>query len=156
MKQTKFEFAKEKLTHGGNENKGKRKGVRPISVKRPMHLVLKCSRRVFAYRLLVVDTLIPMANKFGVRLYSFAVAHDHLHVVARMPSRAAYKKFIRAFTGVLARRLGAKLFAAMLFSRIASWGRDYLNLLFYMQKNWDETQGNRAYEPRGRIRKKAA
>ncbi|MGZ3649527.1 MAG: hypothetical protein ACXWSC_00220 [Bdellovibrionota bacterium] len=56
------------------------------------------------------------------------MSHEHLHFVARLPSRALYVKFIRALSGLLARKLGAKLWALPPFSRVATWGRDFLEL----------------------------
>jgi len=89
-----------------------------------------------------------LADKFHIRVYSFAVAHDHLHFVARIPSRAHYVKFIRALCGLLARKLGAKLWALPPFSRVATWGRDFKALLNYLAKNREEAAGRRPYEPR--------
>jgi hypothetical protein len=56
-------------------------------------------------------------------------------------------------TGLLAKTLGEKLFASMAFTRIASWGRDYRQLLRYMQENWDEACGRVPYKARGKKRK---
>lgn len=88
------------------------------------------------------------ARKFHIRVYSAAVAHDHLHFVARIPSRAHYVKFIRALCGLLARKLGAKLWSELPFSRVATWGRDFKQLLDYLAKNREEAAGERPYEPR--------
>ena len=156
MRQTKFKFAKEKLTHGGAKPTGKRKGARPLCNKRPLHLVMKCSRQIFQDRDVIIDTLVPTAHKFKIPIYSFAIGNDHIHFLTKIPSREAYVKFIRALTGKLAKLLGKKLFASMLFTRIASWGRDFHHLKCYLQQNWDEATGHRAYTPRGRKRKRPA
>jgi REP element-mobilizing transposase RayT len=156
MRQTHFKFADQpapKLTHGGSTPTNKRKGARPLDEKKPLHLVMKCKRQIFEDRHVIIDTLVFYANKFGLPIYSFAIGHDHIHFITKVPSRGAYVKFIRAVTGMLAIILGAKLFASMAFTRIATWGRDYFNLLRYMQQNWDEACGRAPYKPRGRKRK---
>jgi REP element-mobilizing transposase RayT len=159
MRQIPFKFAvapKEILIHGGSNPAKKRKGARPLCAKRPMHLVLKCNKQIFEDRHVIIDTLISYSQDFHVPIYSFAIGHDHVHFITKIPSREAYVKFIRAVTGVLAKTLGAKLFASMAFTRIASWGRDYRQLLRYMQQNWDEACGRVPYKPRGKKRKRPA
>ena len=159
MRQTHFKFAnqpKEKLIHGGSTPTKKRKGPRPLCPKSPLHLILKCRQQIFEDRHIIIDTLVPCAHRFGIPVYSFAIGHDHVHFITKVPSREAYVKFIRALTGMLAKTLGAKLFASMAYTRIATWGRDYFNLLRYMQQNWDEACGRKPYKPRGKKRKRPA
>ena len=116
---------------------GMRKGKRPLDSKQPMHLVIKCTKRIYDHRAFVDSTLKQTANKFRVPLYDYAIAIDHIHIVTRIPGRAAYVKFIRAVTGWLARKLGTGLIKSV-FTRIASWGRDYYNLIVYCRKNREE------------------
>jgi REP element-mobilizing transposase RayT len=159
MRQIRFKFAeapREILIHGGSTLAGKRKGARPLCTKRPLHLVMKCKKQIFEDRHMIIDTLVSYSQDFGVPIYSFAIGHDHIHFITKIPSREAYVKFIRAVTGVLGKTLGAKLFASMAFTRIATWGRDYRQLLRYMQQNWDEACGRVAYKPRGKKRKRPA
>jgi REP element-mobilizing transposase RayT len=162
MRQTHFKFSEElrwpasKLTHGGSNLPQKRKGARPLDEKMPLHLVMKCTQQIFERRSVIIDTLVLYANRFGIPVYSFAIGHDHIHLITKVPSRAAYVKFIRTVTGVLAKILGAKLFASMAYTQIATWGRDYRNLLRYMQQNWDEACEKIAYKPRGKKRKRPA
>jgi REP element-mobilizing transposase RayT len=106
--------------HGGELAGGKRKSARPLSCKRPIHFVLKSQRRIYEKRQTVITVLQRQAKNFNIRVYDFAVSHDHLHFVARLPSRALYVKFIRALSGILARKLGAKLWAFPPFSRVAN------------------------------------
>jgi REP element-mobilizing transposase RayT len=157
MRQTRFEFADQpapKLTHGGSNLPAKRKGARPLNAKKPLHLVMKCNQQIFEDRHVIIDLLVFYANRFRVPIYSFAIGHDHIHFITKVPNRDAYVKFIRAVTGMIAKTLGAKLFASMAFTRVASWGRDYFNLLRYMQQNWDEACGRVAYKSRGKKRKR--
>ncbi|MGZ6323735.1 MAG: transposase [Bdellovibrionota bacterium] len=85
--------------HGGELARGRRKSLRPLSKKRPIHFVLKSQRRIYEKRQVVVAELQRQAEKFQIRIYDFAVASDHLHFVARVPSRTHYVKFIRALCG---------------------------------------------------------
>jgi REP element-mobilizing transposase RayT len=159
MRQTHFEFANKpapKLTHGGSDLPKKHKGARPLDAKKPLHLVMKCQQQIFEDRHVIIDVLVYYANKFGIPIYSFAIGHDHIHFITKVPSREAYVKFIRATTGMLAKTLGAKLFASTAYTRIATWGRDYFNLLRYMQQNWDEACGRVPYKPRRKKRKRTA
>jgi REP element-mobilizing transposase RayT len=63
---------------------------------------MKCNQQIFEWRWVVIDTLVLYANKFGIPIYSFAVGHDHIHFVTKVPSREAYVKFIRAVTACFA------------------------------------------------------
>ncbi|MGZ3733578.1 MAG: transposase [Bdellovibrionota bacterium] len=137
------------LHHGGELARGHRKARRPLSCKRPVHFVLKSRRRIYEKRRVVEKELQRQAAKFHIRVYDFAVAHDHLHFVVRIPSRAHYVKFIRALCGLLARKLGSgKLWALPPFSRVATWGREFQWLKSYLKKNREEAAGRQPYEPR--------
>ena len=124
-------------THGGKERRGKRKIQRPLCEKKPMHLVIKCKRPIYQDRKFVDQTLEATARKFGIPVYDYAVALDHIHFLTKVPSREAYNKFIRALCSLLARKFGKNLFSSI-FTRIASWGHDYYNLVVYCKKNRDE------------------
>ena len=130
-----------KRTHGGREDKGKRKAVRPLCVKSPMHLVIKCRRKIYPEYKLVDEILKTTARKFGIPVYDYAIALDHIHFVTKVPSREAYVKFIRVLCGLLAMKLGPKLFDSI-FTRIADWGHDYFNLIVYCKKNREEAFWN--------------
>ncbi|MGZ3655304.1 MAG: transposase [Bdellovibrionota bacterium] len=134
--------------HGGELARGHRKSLRPLSCKRPVHFVLKSRRRIYEKRHTVEAELGRQAKKFGIRIYSSAVSHDHHHFVALLPSRAHYVKFIRALCGLLARKIGTKLWALPPFSRVANWGRDFQRLKEYLAQNGEEAAGTRPYEQR--------
>ena len=149
MKQTRFKFARESTAYGGEKRKG-RKLMRPLCNKRGVHLILKSRANLFKESQTVLTTLIPMAERFDVRIYNFALGFNHAHFLLKFPSRAAYRKFIRAVTGLLAKKLGAKLFTQLPYTRLFHWGSDYWNLKRYMEQNREEALGHRAYRPRGR------
>jgi hypothetical protein len=63
--------------HGGDVRRGKRKLERPVSTRRPMHLVLTSNRARGAWSLrrhdrTVREVLRRMARRFEVRVYDFA------------------------------------------------------------------------------------
>jgi hypothetical protein len=78
--------------HGGDLAEGRRKSARPLSCKRPIHFVLKSRRRIYEKRYDVAAELQRQAKKFHIRIYDFAVAHDHLHFVARLPLPRALRE----------------------------------------------------------------
>jgi REP element-mobilizing transposase RayT len=84
-----------------------------------------------------------MAHRFDVRVYDFANVGSHLHLVLRARRRQGFQGFLRAFTGIVARRvMGAerarprgRLFDGLAWSRVVSWGRDYWGLRHYVFRN---------------------
>jgi hypothetical protein len=136
------------LFHGGELSLGKRKTLRPLASKRPLHLVLKSRRSLWRHRPVIEGDVKHLAKKFGLRLYSLAVAHDHAHLLVKVPGRREYHAFIRSLTGLLARKLGRGLWRLLPFTRIANWGKDFIQLKKYLEKNRDEAAGLKPYEPR--------
>lgn len=110
--------------------------------------MLKCHRSLWVQRSLVEAETRRLADRFGIRIYSLAVARDHVHLVLLLPDRRSYAAFIRSLTGILARKLGRGLWRFLPFSRVASWGRDFLALCRYLRKNREEALGPRPYEKR--------
>ena len=149
MKQTRFSFAKESTEFGGAKKPG-RKSMRPLSTKRGVHLILKSRRNLFEVSQPLLEILIPMALKNGIKIYDLAVAFDHVHLLMKFPSREAFRKFIRGVTGTLARKFGANLWAQLPFTRLFTWQSDYWNLKRYMKQNREEALGNRPYKKRKR------
>lgn len=139
--------------HGGTHARGKRKTLRPLATRKPLHLVLKSSRNLYRHRSLIEFQVFKQSELAQIRLFHKAVAADHVHLVLRIPSRNAYKAFVRALTGILARALGKKLWALLPFTRVANWGRDFANLRAYLLQNRVEAGGFVPYQPRGRPRK---
>lgn len=160
-------------TFGGSLLKGHPRHGRPISVKRPMHLVMRSSlakgERSFLHpsrsrriRYLVYQ----LARRSNLRVYRFANAGNHLHLIVRASSRISFRAYIRALTGLIARmvlkaergrRALQKFWEARPFSRILEWGRNYAGACRYLLQNSLEALGFIAYTPRksksGRFRK---
>ena len=98
MKQFSFAFFGDfKNEFGGNLNEGKRKTARPLSVKTPIHLILKSTtHRLFnPYNRDLEKTLRSLAGKYHIKIYDLAFNWSHVHLVISFRSRDAYLKFIR-------------------------------------------------------------
>jgi len=134
--------------HGGVVGVGRRKLERPVSTRRPMHLVLSSDRAKGAWSLrrhdrAVRETLRTVARRFGIRVYDFANVGSHLHLLVRARRRAQFQGFLRSFAGIVARRVtGARrghpagaFFNGLAWSRIVSWGRDYFGVRHYIFRN---------------------
>jgi len=131
--------------HGGDVRRGKRKLERPVSTRRPMHLVLTAAqgRCLRSYDRIVRDVLRGMARRFDVRVYDFANVNSHLHLVVRARRREAFQGFQRSFAGIVARRItGARrgrpcgaVFKGLAWSRVVCWGRDYIGVRHYVFRN---------------------
>jgi REP element-mobilizing transposase RayT len=134
--------------HGGAVRRGHRKLERPVSVRRPMHVVLSSQRARGPWSLrqharAVRDALRAMAQRFGIRVYGFANVGSHLHLLVRARRRESFQAFLRSFAGIVARRVtGARrgrpcgrFFSGIAWSRVVGWGRDYLGVRHYIFRN---------------------
>ena len=134
--------------HGGAIRRGRRKLERPVSVRRPMHVVLTSHKARGPWSLrkhdgAVRDTLRTMAYRFGIRIYDFANVGTHLHLLVRARHRNSFQAFLRSFAGIVARRVtGARrgrpsgpFFNGIAWSRVVAWGRDYLGVRHYVFRN---------------------
>lgn len=150
MRQLKFKFANNyKKEFGGELLAGKRKSKRPLSTKKPIHLVIRSSqRKVFLPNNKSLQDLIQrMANRFNIKIYDLALNWSHIHAVILLKDRADYAKFIRALTSIMADRVRKKLgseteiFCLRPYTRILEWGRDFKNALNYTWLNYFESFG---------------
>lgn len=148
MRQTSL-FKVPELKHGGELARGKRKNRRPLCPKRPLHLVLKArSSNLYNNSSWIEKDARRLALKFHLTVYSLAVNFDHIHFALRIPGRRQYAAFLRSFTGLLARKLGAGLWKLLPFTRVLAWGKDFRQVLAYLRKNREEAAGERPYEKR--------
>ena len=129
---------------------GKRKTARKLPRRRPIHLILSSRFILLTHRAWIEAKIRDYSQRFGIRLHRYAICGDHVHFAIEIPHADYYKKFIRSLTGVLARKMGRGLWNLLPFTRVASWGVDFRNLVLYIEKNQDETDLLRRYEPRRR------
>jgi REP element-mobilizing transposase RayT len=153
--------------HGGDVRQGKRKIARPLATKTPLHIVLRSSRAVRAWSMLrpaiaprIGHTARTLARRCDVRVYRYANVGNHIHVLAQARSRPAFQSFLRAFAGVTARivtgarrgRPVGRFWDRLAYTRIVSWGREFVSVRAYVQKNEDEALGIRPSRNRTRTR----
>ena len=154
------EWRSHRLEHGGALRRSKRKIARPISPRRAHHVVFCSSRargpwslRNRAHQQDVEQIVRAAARRHGVRIYRFANAGTHLHLLARPGSRAAFQAFLRVAGGLVARRVtGARkgrkvgrFWDDVVYSRVVAWGRDFAAVRAYVELNVEEAMGLRPY-----------
>jgi hypothetical protein len=141
-------------TFGGELLKNKRKSKRPLSVKKPIHGVLRAdllrSESFFKYRNQISLSLELQATRSGVKIYRQGLARDHVHLVLKFSSLQSYKSFVRAVTGIMAKRFKIKWLYRP-FTRIVEWGRDFTTTCAYVLQNELEGLGVVSYRKRKRI-----
>ena len=125
---------------GGTLNKGKRKVARPLTTKKPIHLVLKSDRSLILLKNigLVKGECHRMNKKFGIQLYELAVHADHFHICLKIASRLIYQKWIRALSGSLALKIQGLRWKLKPYTRIATWGREFRKIKEYIHFNREE------------------
>lgn len=148
-------------------NKSHPKVARPLSIKRSMHLVMRSSKATGSYSFLknsrkIFDIIYKQSKLHGVKIYRYANAGNHLHLVILPRSASAYRKFIRAASGLIARLIlhkerGAahqastaktKFWDQRPYTRIVEWGRDFKSVRNYLMQNILEATGFVIYKPR--------
>jgi REP element-mobilizing transposase RayT len=151
---------------GGSRDlkKANAREARPISIKRPMHLVMRSrfatGERSFlrAKRARKITELVHRLGKEkGVKVYRFANSGNHLHFIVLPRSREAFKSYVKAITGIIARltldaqRGSAKkirFWDAKPYTKIIEWGREYKTTCDYLLQNTLEALGFIPYRPR--------
>lgn len=89
------------------------------------------------------------ATQWGVKIYRFTNAGNHLHLVVHSKNRQNIARFLKVASGMIARAVtGAKkgnpvgkFWDRLAYSRIVEWGRDFLNLKSYLDLNEIEALG---------------
>jgi len=158
MRQLGFRFQNNyKKEFGGSLLQGKRKSARPLSTKKPIHLILKCSgKSVFNPSHRKLENLIRhQANKYGIKIYEVALNWSHVHLLIKLPSRDAYVAFIRTITSLIVSYLSKTknnlketkhinlkgLFDLRPYTKILSWGKQFKTVVEYVELNTLEALG---------------
>ena len=142
------------LSHGGTSRKGLRKTARPLATKRAVHVVLKSSRAVGNWSLLrkknqVEDAVYRTARHFHIRIRLYQNVGNHLHLAIQGRHRREIQNFFRVLPQLLVylvtkTRKGSpigRFWDAPLFTRVVNWGKDWLNVGAYFEKNRWESKG---------------
>jgi REP element-mobilizing transposase RayT len=118
MKQTAFQKInwQHRYAHGGSLRQ-KRAGrkERAISLKDPIHLVLKTNRECVpgGFRTpkrfrLIHQVCDRYSKRFFVKIEKMSVQGDHLHLIVRATKRSGFQHFLRVFTGQIAQQFENK------------------------------------------------
>ncbi len=173
--------------HGGTLSLGKRRKQRPLSLKTPLHLVLKsdfahASRSLLRHRPLIEKIITKAKKRFRIRVYEVAIVSNHIHLVVKGRHRRDLQNFFRVVAGHIAQDIlrqfpilpreraragGApnksvrtgktrekenKFWQTRIYSRIVSWGREYLRVKRYVIQNTLEALGLIPYKARAKQR----
>jgi REP element-mobilizing transposase RayT len=156
---------KARTAHGGDLNLGKRKAERPFNPKLAIHVVLRSARARGEWSMLHPDhakrverEVRRIAAHQHVTLYRFVNVGNHLHLLIHTKKREFLRNFLRQVSGAIAhlitgackgRELKTPFWEKLPYSRLVTWGREFLALKRYLVKNMFEAAGlwNRKREP---------
>jgi hypothetical protein len=152
-----------RLAFGGSLLKSSHaKEARPLSSKKALHIVLRSDwatgpRSFLKFERIIQNTLLKLGRRHGVRVYRVANAGNHLHLLVRFTQRRGLQNFLRASTGLIARKVlgaergsprkstlipaGQSFWSQRPFTRIVSWGKDFDSTLSYLKLNTLESFG---------------
>ncbi len=152
-----FDFFKKQVakTFGGQLLQNKRKSKRPLSIRAPIHLVIKSEKAkgnlsFVNHQSVIVRAISAISKKWNVTVYDKAINFNHVHFVIRIKSESDYRSWIRELASEIVRlisiKTGTKLiqfFSLRPWTRILRWGRDFKNALNYLILNQTEVVGLR-------------
>ena len=126
-----------------------RKSQRPLSLKKPIHLVLRSDTvKLFNPNNTNLEKLIyRVAGQFQIRVYDLALNWNHIHAIIKIKDRKDYVRFIRALTSLIAVKIKSiikdlkAVFTLRPFTRILEWGRDFKSTQDYVYQNQLEAFG---------------
>lgn len=178
-------FPHPKKQHGGSLSVGKRRSYRPMNPKLSLHITLKSrhavgGRCLFRHKKMIMMIKQKASRLFGVKVYNYAIAGNHLHLLIKGPDRESLQNFFRVFAGHTAQNIlkscplpkpagGApassrskskcrknqrRFWSYLLYSRIVTWGREFKIVDQYIERNILETLHLIAYQPRAKDRRK--
>jgi REP element-mobilizing transposase RayT len=128
-----------------------------------MHVVLRSTRARGPWSLRrkeadhrIRSTMRALAQRYDLKVYEFANAGNHIHMLVRARKRDLFQAFLRAFAGIIARQVtGARrgrpigrFWDDLAYSRILHWGREFSLVGDYVVQNELEARGLIPYVPR--------
>lgn len=119
-------FKKDLRYFGGSLLYGKRKSIRPLSTKEPIHIVLRSSWAYGGNSFLLlknkkdIERIIQRtASKYHIKVYRRAIVSNHLHLIIKISSRKNYQTFVRVLSSLIASHVmkmqSFKVFQKLLF-----------------------------------------
>jgi len=96
--------------HGGSLSVGKRRSFRPMNPKLSLHITLKSEhamgpRSLFRHKKLILSIMHKASQRFNVKVYNYALAGNHLHLLIKGSKREEIQNFFRVFAGHVAQRI---------------------------------------------------
>jgi len=161
-KQQNFDFIQnyQRTTHGGSLSLKKRKSYRPLATNRVLHLVLKSSKAnpinkgkkcslLNPTNHAITKIIYEEAHKYKVKILGEIILnHSHAHIAIKVPSREAYKAFIRTITARIVKYLSQitkrnlkGFFDLLPFTRVLNKGENPKHLKNYFDNNAQEARG---------------
>ena len=138
-------------------DRGNPRYARPLSPSQSMHLVLRSTRAYGSRSFLapanarrIQKLVFSLGRRLRVRVYNYANSGNHLHLLLQPSTRAAYRAYVRALSGIVARialrakhsrTQGLRFWDRRPWSRIVSWGDGFETVLLYIERNTMETLG---------------
>ncbi|MES2801171.1 MAG: transposase [Bdellovibrionota bacterium] len=167
MQQSLYFKSKNRKEHGGNLSLRRRKTKRPLTTRNPFHVTLRSElatgkRSLLRHKNMIYKVLHKASRRFGVRIYQQAICGNHIHLLVRGRQRFALQNFFRVVAGHIAQKIlelypipahqhnagnapkmkyRRKFWGALLYSRMVRWGRDYSNVVNYIERNVLEAIG---------------
>lgn len=154
-----------KYCYGGTlRNKKAGRGQRPLSVKHPIHVVLKANRlrlkskslKTYANFYKITKVLRVYAIHFDISLEHFAIEGNHIHLLIRAGRRSQHQYYFRVVAGQIAQRLqmevtdtpirGTKLWIQRPYTVIVGNPRYRRTVRNYIQLNVKEASGQIPYK----------
>lgn len=147
------ELSPSRLAHGGQLATKKRKIIRPLDPRRPVHITMRSSRARgrfnFRNHQVAITKIVERASQRSrIKLHRFANVGNHLHFLVSFKRREQCQRFMREVAGVTARvvtgaRKGkpfGKFWDELAHSRVVTGLRDLKNVLNYVFFNSMEGQ----------------
>ncbi len=137
---------------------------RPYCKNMPLHITMRSdiaqgdrSLRSPGTAAFIHEYLPRIAKRFRIQVFHFAIASNHLHLVVMFPERKNLSSFLRALAGNIARKalqsekrnpVRIPFWTSRPYSRIISWGREFRNVVRYVERNVLEADGRILYTTR--------
>jgi REP element-mobilizing transposase RayT len=150
------EHAPNRRTHGGEGSKHTRKLIRPLSSRKPLHLVLKSSHakgkltmRGLENEPAIEEILRKNARQFVVTIHWMQNVGNHIHLVLSFKRRVWFQNFLRTIAALIARQVtkarkgkpfGKPFWDYLAFTRVITGRRDFLGMKNYINKNRIEAE----------------
>lgn len=125
-----------------------------------MHVTLKARRGGLREKTTLrwLQAFLPeKCRRYEVKLFHYSIQGNHLHLLIQCGDRKSLSKLLRVVSGVVARKvLGAEkgrgkdvgFWGARPYSRVLTWGREFRNVLSYIERNGLEALGKISYVKR--------